>query len=695
MGPTEDMTDLVEHFDHRDPRLTAATAPELYARLREQRVRRSDRYGGFWVLTRYEHAVRVLRDHDTFSSAEGVFLVRHPGQHLAPPLEFDPPLHSEYRALTTAILAPRHLASIEPDLRTMVRALVAELSARGGGDIVSSIAVQVPLQTVLRLIGIDVDKFARIRALTEQIHAENMAQSGTEGVQALFSLLAEEVAWRRAEPRDDFLTRLLEQRIQGQLLSDEQVLLVTAGLAVAGHETTMNAAGALVCRLASDVDLQQRLRAEPRLVPGFVEESLRLDSPVHLFFRTVTTEVEIDGQALAPGDRVLVIYASANHDEAKFDDARSFRLDRSPNRHLAFGSGIHYCVGAQLARLELRVLTEELLARPGLALAEPPTFAGFTAGGHFAGPTRGRGTDPTWVSDSVGSVTTSMRRSVNPICSVSNTLAEDLDLWRAVGVTAAGLLSRKVAAHGWQRTLDDVRAAGVAVPYLVHGIATPVDRAADWRRDEQELLVGATRVAAQLGATSVYLCTGPSGGLLFEAAAAEFERRMAPVLDVARDLGVRIAIENNHSSRPELGFVFSVADAAHVARRLGMGICVDLYCCWLERALGDTLRRNVDLIDLVQVSDFTVGTLTQPDRVVPGDADLPLRRCLELVVAAGYHGYVDLELLGPTVEAEGYAARSGAGSDGSTPRWPISTGPVPVDTARARPSGRGETPARR
>jgi sugar phosphate isomerase/epimerase len=138
---------------------------------------------------------------------------------------------------------------------------------------------------------------------------------------------------------------------------------------------------------------------------------------------------------------------------------------------------------------------------------------------------------------------------------------------------------------------------------------------------------------------------------------------MAPVLEVAREVGVRIAIENNHTSRPELGFVFAIADAVRLARRLGMGICVDLYCCWLERALGDTLRDNVDLIDLVQVSDFVVGTLSQPDRLVPGDADLPLRRCLELVFAAGYEGYVDLELLGPTVEAEGYESAIRRGMD--------------------------------
>jgi sugar phosphate isomerase/epimerase len=248
------------------------------------------------------------------------------------------------------------------------------------------------------------------------------------------------------------------------------------------------------------------------------------------------------------------------------------------------------------------------------------------------------------------------RLSVNPFCSVANTFAEDLALWRTIGVPRAGVTSRKMAAHGWQRALDDIHTAGLHVPYLVHGIYTPVNKAAEWQHNEQDLLIEAARITATLGAPFVYLCTGPSGGLLWEEAADEFEQRMAPVLEVAREVGVRIAIENNHTSRPELGFVFTIADAALLARRLGMGICVDMYCCWLERALGETLRDNVDLVDLVQVSDFVVGTLSQPDRQVPGDADLPLRRCLELVFAAGYEGFVDLELLGPAVEAEGYTS---------------------------------------
>ena len=385
----DDLTDLVEHFDHRDPRLTGTTAPEVYAELRRRgRVVRSDRHGGFYILTNYNDVVRALRDHDTFSSAAGVFLIRQPGQVPAPPLEFDPPEHTEYRALATDILAPRHLATIEPELRSTVQTMVAEFAAVGGGNVMSSIAVRVPLQTVLRLIGIGVDKLDRIRSLTEQIHEDDMAQKGMGGVEALFALLAEELALRRAEPRDDFLTGLLTQRIGGELMPDDQILRVIAGLAIAGHETTMNAAGYLVHRLASDPDLQQRLRAEPDLVRGFVEECLRRDAPVHSFFRTVTSEVAIGDQVLVPGDRVLLLFASANRDPEKFDEPECFPLDRSPNRHIAFGSGIHYCVGAQLARLELRLLSEALLDLPGLTLEEEPTFAALTAGGHFAGPSR-------------------------------------------------------------------------------------------------------------------------------------------------------------------------------------------------------------------------------------------------------------------------------------------------------------------
>jgi cytochrome P450 len=384
-----DLTDLIEHFDHRDARLTGATAPDVYAQLRDRGpVARSDRHGGFWILTHYDDVVRALRDHETFSSAAGVFLVRHPGQDPAPPLEFDPPEHTEYRALASDILAPRHLATIEPELRSMVQTLVDDFVASGGGDVMSTLAVHMPLQAVLGLLGIDASKSDRIRALTEQIWEDDIAQKGMDGVRALLALLAEELALRRAEPRDDFLTGLLTKTIGGEPMSDDTILRVTAGLAIAGHETTMNATGYLVHRLASDQSLQQELRAEPERVRGFVEECLRRDAPVHAFFRTVTADVVVGGQLLVPGDRVLLIFAAANRDPDQFAEPDAFLIDRVPNRHLSFGAGIHYCVGAQLARLELRLLTEALLAAPGLRTDEQPVFAPLTAGGHFCGPIR-------------------------------------------------------------------------------------------------------------------------------------------------------------------------------------------------------------------------------------------------------------------------------------------------------------------
>jgi cytochrome P450 len=386
-GP--ELSDLVEHFDHRDPRLNGETAPGIYAALRERGpVMRSDKHGGFWILTRYEDVVRALRDHETFSSAQGVFLVRQPGQVPAPPLEFDPPEHTEYRALAADILAPRHLAAIEPEIRSMVRTLVDEFVAGGGGDVMSTIAVHLPLQAVLGLIGIDAAKSDRIHALTVQIWEDDISQRGMDGVMGLFALLGEELAARREAPRDDFLTGLMTQRVGGELLPDDQILRVTAGLAVAGHATTMDAAGYLVHRLASDPALQQALRAQPDLVRGFVEECLRRDAPVHAFFRTVTADVVVGGHAFVPGDQVLLLFAGANRDPDQFEDPDDFRIDRTPNRHLAFGAGIHYCVGAQLARIELRLLTEALLDLPGLTLEEAPTYEPLTAGGHFCGPSR-------------------------------------------------------------------------------------------------------------------------------------------------------------------------------------------------------------------------------------------------------------------------------------------------------------------
>ncbi|HEX7095409.1 MAG TPA: sugar phosphate isomerase/epimerase family protein [Acidimicrobiales bacterium] len=244
------------------------------------------------------------------------------------------------------------------------------------------------------------------------------------------------------------------------------------------------------------------------------------------------------------------------------------------------------------------------------------------------------------------------RVSVNPMATVSLPLADAVDIWRALDVSLVGLNVMQLETCGWERAVEIVRGAGLRVAYLNHGIPCAVTDDTGWAAAER-VLCRAVETAAAVGAPTFYFCTGSPGHLRWEEAVELLGRRLAPVQSLAEQLGVSLALENGVSSRPELGFLHSVRDTAVAARQIGTGICVDLYGCWVEPQLVETLRANLDLIRLVQFSDFVIGTLVQPNRWVPGDGDLPLERLLDDVLASGYRGVFDLELLGPAINEEG------------------------------------------
>lgn len=244
------------------------------------------------------------------------------------------------------------------------------------------------------------------------------------------------------------------------------------------------------------------------------------------------------------------------------------------------------------------------------------------------------------------------RVSVNPMATVGLSIEDAIGVWKSVGVERIGLNVGQIEANGWGRTIDAVRDAGLRVEYLNHGIPCAVTDDAGWAHTEGTMQ-RAVEGAAALGAHTFYFCSGPPGDLRWEDAVELLGRRLAPVRAVADDLGVALALENGVSSRPELGFFHTVRDTADAARQIGIGVCVDLYGCWIEPRLTTTLSENLDLVRLVQVSDFVIGTLVQPNRWVPGDGDLPLGRLLDDVLGVGYAGLLDLELLGPAIAEEG------------------------------------------
>jgi len=238
--------------------------------------------------------------------------------------------------------------------------------------------------------------------------------------------------------------------------------------------------------------------------------------------------------------------------------------------------------------------------------------------------------------------------SVNGMAAFELDLASELALYQHLGVGAVGLPAVKLAARGWDRSVEQVRAAGVRVDYLFTAFTCDPADEAGW--STQVAAVSEALVAGRrLGVHTLYFTTGPSGQMPWERAAEVLGRRLAPAVALAADLGITLAVENTLSIRSDISFVHSVADALVLAEALGIGLCVDLYCAWQERDLLRTFTAAADRVRLVQVADFKVGTLSLPNRWVPGDGDLPLSRLLGEIVGTGYRGLVDLELTGPEV----------------------------------------------
>jgi sugar phosphate isomerase/epimerase len=247
------------------------------------------------------------------------------------------------------------------------------------------------------------------------------------------------------------------------------------------------------------------------------------------------------------------------------------------------------------------------------------------------------------------------RVSLSELCSWNWTFEEDLKFYEEAGITTIGASLVKLEAAGYKQAAYRLRDTGLHVANVI-GVG-PFKLADRERWDEQRDRVHrALTIAEIVDADCLVLTTGPAGSLTWEQAADEYAEAMEPMLAEALRMRVPIAVEHTNSLRVDVGFLHNLHDAIDLARRLDVGVCVETNACWAERGLADTLRAGVDTFRLVQVSDFAVGTLSTPNRLVPGDGDIPFERVLGDVLAAGYEGTFDLELIGPKIEEEGYAS---------------------------------------
>ena len=340
-----------------------------YARLRSEAPVVWHEDPGFWIVSRHAEVYEVSIDSERFRSGAGILPLEIGITYDTPPtmMHTDPPEHTHYRALVSPAFRPSRIRAMEAPIRARARSLFDELPLGEPVDIVGRLTVPYPLMVISDLLGVPAEDWPRFFEWSEATipgatdwSEERRAELTDEMHQYLLALIAE----RRSAPRDDLISDLVLSEIEGRALDDDELWMFLNQLLVAGNETTRNLLSGGLVALAEAPEQYDRLRADRTLLPTAVDELLRWTTPVVGFMRTATGATELAGVPIGEGEHVHMLYASANHDEAVFGaQAEQLDVGRAPNPHLAFGFGVHFCIGAALARLEASVFLEELLSR--------------------------------------------------------------------------------------------------------------------------------------------------------------------------------------------------------------------------------------------------------------------------------------------------------------------------------------------
>ena len=375
-----------------------------YARLREQAPVHRLEGPGFYLVSRYQDVAFVLKSPELFSSrammqmmmsgmssgitnvgsggldAGALELIRDllegmpfsPMEILARPsvIASDPPNHQRLRSLVNRGFTPRRIGALEPRVREIAREAIDAMLRKDEIDLVADLTIPLPVRVISELLGVETERQEDFKRWSDSlVSGATGSSSGTrpEAMLASFkefnAYMMEAIERRRAEPGDDLISVLVAAEGGEAGLTPSETLMFTVLLLVAGNETTTNLMGNALNALLDHPDQLERVRRDPRRIPAMIEETLRYESPVQFLFREATQDVELAGSTIPQGAIVLPAFGSANRDEAQFPEADRFDIERDARGHLAFGFGIHFCLGASLARLEARVGFEELLSR--------------------------------------------------------------------------------------------------------------------------------------------------------------------------------------------------------------------------------------------------------------------------------------------------------------------------------------------
>ena len=362
-------------FDHGLPH----QRDELFSwgkRLQREPAVYNKAYGGFWVVSRHAEISSILNDQENFINAKGVTLPPLSQPVPSIPLESDPPLHRQYRAVMLPYLSPRAIQLHDDKIRAIITDALDTIAANGTGDLMADFAARIPARAMAFIFGFSDEDAYRF----DHDFSAVVAAAGSDDPQILkaageklLSFLREKLEDGRDNPdQDNLVSAILKHEIDGRKLTESEclgLLWTTAGGAI---DTTKYAIGHLVRELGVNREIRNRLIEDPSLIPVAIEESLRLNASAFMTARTVARKVTLGDVTMQPGDRVLIVHGWANRDEQVFSSPDEMNIDRKPTRHLTFGYGAHQCVGMHLARRELKIAIEELLQRiPDYELEQP------------------------------------------------------------------------------------------------------------------------------------------------------------------------------------------------------------------------------------------------------------------------------------------------------------------------------------